>query len=150
MYHSPYRPWRGVIILLFVFSLLCFGVFFTLRLEPVSRRVAMLPYYAETYIKKLRPDPLLPTPPAVSSVNTSALLQGYDAESQASHTRLVSVSVTVPHPVLQCRETQQFSSNSAPAETVNKSRGRNMANILNFIFHVLQATIKLYLPGKRL
>jgi tetratricopeptide (TPR) repeat protein len=84
MYHSPYRPWRGVVIVLFVFSLLCSGVFVALSLEPVSRRVAMLPYYVETYVKKLRPAPLLPTPPAVSSVNASTLLQGYDAESQAS------------------------------------------------------------------
>jgi tetratricopeptide (TPR) repeat protein len=86
MYHSPYRPWRTVIILLSVFSLLCFGIYFALSLEPVSRRLAMVPYYAESYLKKLRPDPALPTPPAVSGVNASTLLQGYEADSQAEYT----------------------------------------------------------------
>jgi tetratricopeptide (TPR) repeat protein len=50
----------------------------------VSRRVAMLPYYAETYLNKLRPDPILPTPPAGSAVDASRLLQGYDANHSGS------------------------------------------------------------------
>jgi tetratricopeptide (TPR) repeat protein len=64
---------------LLVFSLLlftlCVATYVTLNLDPVSRRLEALPYYARTYVNKLRPKPALPTPPAVSEIDAKTLLQ---------------------------------------------------------------------------
>jgi hypothetical protein len=51
------------------------AAYVTLNLEPVSRRLDVLPYYARTYVNKLRPKPALPTPPAVSEIDAETLLQ---------------------------------------------------------------------------
>ena len=73
---------------LLVFSLLLvtLGVaaYVTLNLEPVSRRLDAVPYYARTYAKRLLPKPALPAPPAVSEIDAETLLQARDgALSQA-------------------------------------------------------------------
>lgn len=47
----------------------------TLNLEPVSRRLDALPYYARTYVNKVLPKPALPTPPAVSEIDAETLLE---------------------------------------------------------------------------
>lgn len=73
---------------LLVFSLLLvtLGVaaYVTLNLEPVSRRLDAVPYYARTYARRLLPKPALPAPPAVSEIDAETLLQARDgAPSQA-------------------------------------------------------------------
>jgi tetratricopeptide (TPR) repeat protein len=64
---------------LVVFSLLLLtlgtAAYVTINLEPVNRRLEVLPYYARTYINKVRPKPVLPTPPAVSAIDAETLLQ---------------------------------------------------------------------------
>jgi tetratricopeptide (TPR) repeat protein len=51
------------------------AAYVTLNLEPVNRRLEVLPYYARTYVNKLRPKPALPTPPAASEIDAETLLQ---------------------------------------------------------------------------
>ncbi len=74
-YHSQNQGWRRLI---FIVGLLVggMGLYLALtRIEPLSRRVETIPYYAETYINKIRPKPELPPPPAVSAIDRETLLQ---------------------------------------------------------------------------
>jgi hypothetical protein len=57
---------------LFVLGIVVYAI---VNFEPVSRRLEALPYYARTYVNKVRPKPALPTPPAVSVVDAETLLQ---------------------------------------------------------------------------
>ncbi len=56
---------------------LLFGccLFLVVSSDSVRVRLAAVPRYAETYYNKLRPKPALPTPPAVSAVDATTLLQ---------------------------------------------------------------------------
>lgn len=67
-------------LVVFSLLLLALGVaaYVTLNLEPVSRRLDAVPYYARTYAKRLLPKPALPTPPAVSQIDAETLLQTRD------------------------------------------------------------------------
>jgi len=53
-----------------------------LNLEPVSRRLDAVPYYARTYVNKLLPKPALPPPPAVSEIDAETLLQARSGEAE--------------------------------------------------------------------
>ncbi|MDT8305578.1 MAG: C39 family peptidase [Anaerolineae bacterium] len=71
---------RRVVLVLFSAFLLVvlFGVGFTYvqgGSEAVERRVAAVPAYARTYLRSLRPAPVLPTPPPVPAERRAALLQ---------------------------------------------------------------------------
>lgn len=63
------------IVLLFLAGLVLGGVLFAARDERVQRRVAAVPAYARTYLRRLRPTPVLPTPPPVSAAGRAQLLQ---------------------------------------------------------------------------
>jgi tetratricopeptide (TPR) repeat protein len=78
---------------------MCVAAYVTLNLEPVSRRLDLLPYYARTYVNKLLPKPALPTPPSVSEIDAETLLQ------------------TRPEAIPQGEAAEALS--SGPAETVN-------------------------------
>jgi tetratricopeptide (TPR) repeat protein len=69
--HSP----GGLIIFSLLLLTLIAAAYVTLNLEPVSRRLDALPYYARTYLKRLLPEPALPTPPAVSEIDAETLLE---------------------------------------------------------------------------
>jgi hypothetical protein len=45
--------------------------------DAVERRAAALPAYARTYLRNLRPTPVMPTPPPVSAARRAALLQAH-------------------------------------------------------------------------
>jgi tetratricopeptide (TPR) repeat protein len=88
---------RGLV--LFSLTLIVLGMAFytVLNLEPVRRRLEAVPYYARTYVNKVRPKPALPTPPAVSAVDAQTLLQARPEatpriESQVPQTDLVEAS----------------------------------------------------------
>ncbi len=88
---------RGFV--LFSLTLMIMGLAFytALNMEPVRRRLEAVPYYARTYVNKVRPKPALPTPPAVSAVDAQTLLQTRpeatpQPEKQAPQTELVEAS----------------------------------------------------------
>jgi hypothetical protein len=45
--------------------------------DAVERRVAAVPAYARTYLRNLRPTPVMPTPPPISEARRAALLQAH-------------------------------------------------------------------------
>lgn len=62
-------------VLLLLTGLAITGVLFAARDERIQRRVAAVPAYARTYLRRLRPTPVLPTPPPVSDSGRAQLLQ---------------------------------------------------------------------------
>lgn len=72
---STRYSFSGLIVFSLVLLTLGMAVYVTLNLGPVSRRLEVLPYYARTYVNKVRPKPALPTPPAQSDIDPNTLLQ---------------------------------------------------------------------------
>jgi tetratricopeptide (TPR) repeat protein len=65
-------------LMVFVFGLFVLTglvIFLTLSSEAVSRRIEAVPYYARTYLNKLRPNVEMPAPPAESAIAPDALLE---------------------------------------------------------------------------
>ncbi len=88
---------RGLILFSLTFIVMCLALYTALNLEPVRRRLEAVPYYARTYVNKLRPKPALPTPPAVSAIDAQTLLQTRpettpQLENQVPQTDLVETS----------------------------------------------------------
>lgn len=80
MYDSDRRAMTALLSLMFmvvIFSGCC--LFLVINSEAVRYRLAAVPRYVETYTNKLRPRPELPTPPAISGVDATTLLQNPDA-----------------------------------------------------------------------
>lgn len=65
----------GVLVFSLLLLTLGLAACVTINLEPVSQRLDALPYYARTYANKVLPKPALPTPPAVSEIDTETLLE---------------------------------------------------------------------------
>jgi tetratricopeptide (TPR) repeat protein len=76
--HRTRYSLSGLIVFSLLLLTLCVAAYVTVNLEPVSRRIDAVPYYARTYINKLLPKPALPTPPAVSEIDAETLLQARD------------------------------------------------------------------------
>ncbi len=73
--HRTRYSLSGLVVFSLLLLTLCVAAYVTLNLEPVSRRIDAVPYYARTYVNKLLPKPALPTPPAVSEIDAETLLQ---------------------------------------------------------------------------
>jgi tetratricopeptide (TPR) repeat protein len=65
----------GLVLFSLTLAILGVAAYVIINSEPVSRRLEALPYYARTYVNKLRPKPALPTPPPVSAVAPEELLK---------------------------------------------------------------------------
>ncbi|GAB4435633.1 MAG: hypothetical protein Kow0031_17380 [Anaerolineae bacterium] len=61
--------------MLVIFVVVACGLFAVVSSDSVRNRLAALPRYAETTYNKLRPKPALPTPPPISGVDATTLLQ---------------------------------------------------------------------------
>jgi hypothetical protein len=75
-------PMRRIVLLLLVAAvlagLLAIGVAYVQGgSEALERRAAAVPAYARTYLRSLRPTPVLPTPPPLSDERRAALLQAH-------------------------------------------------------------------------
>ena len=94
MKRSQARPGKQMKIIMgsiIAIELLICGVIL-LQIDGISRRVEALPFYAQTYLNKLRPQPTLPPPPAVSAVDSETLLQSHPAEISALSPTVVPVA----------------------------------------------------------
>lgn len=63
------------LILLLLAGFVVAGGLFAIRDERVQWRLAAVPAYARTYLRRLRPTPVFPTPPPVSAAGRAQLLQ---------------------------------------------------------------------------
>ncbi len=99
-------------------------VFLALQIEPISRRLEALPYYAKTYINKLRPRPELPPPPAVSEVDPQQLLQ-------------ISAEGTAPTQA----ETDSASSDSYLQDTLQTSELANQQSAVKLVESTTQEVV---------
>ena len=67
-------------LMVFVFGLFVLtglAIFLTLSSEAVGRRIEAVPYYARTYLNKLRPNVAMPAPPAESAIADMIFNVGY-------------------------------------------------------------------------
>ena len=86
----------GLIVFSLVLLTLGMAVYVTLNLGPVSRRLEVLPYYARTYVNKIRPKPALPTPPAQSDIDTGTLLQTRPGSVLQAETEVAQADLEAP------------------------------------------------------
>jgi tetratricopeptide (TPR) repeat protein len=89
----------GVLVFSLLLLTLGLAVYVTLNLEPVRRRLDALPYYARTYVNKVLPKPVLPTPPAVSEIDAQTLLEartGVNSQSASESTQIAPGETGLP------------------------------------------------------
>jgi tetratricopeptide (TPR) repeat protein len=94
--HRTKYSLSGLVVFSLLLLTLCVAAYVTLNLEPVSRRLDAMPYYARTYVNKLLPKPALPTPPAVSEIDPETLLQTRGGEAELEQN--ASIGTVSPSP----------------------------------------------------
>jgi len=102
--HRTRYSLSGLVVFSLVLLTLGVAAYVTLNLEPVSRRLDTVPYYARTYVNKLLPKPALPTPPAVSEIDAETLLQTRGGEAELEQN--ASIGAVSPSPDEPVGQTQ--------------------------------------------